>query len=62
MTSIDRCSKRPPFPNAAEGARIGAHYTNYPECNGAAMKEKHRTLTTGDFYLDCTNCGRTVYE
>jgi hypothetical protein len=61
VTSIRRCSNRPSSPNAEEGSRIGAHYTNYPKCNGAAMTEKHK-LATGDFYLICNNCGETVYE
>jgi hypothetical protein len=58
---INRSSKRPPLPNAEEGPHIGAHYTNYPGCNGAAMTEKHK-LMTGNLYLTCNNCEKLVYE
>ncbi len=61
MTFIDRCSKRPPSPNEDEGHYIDAHYTNNPECNGAAMTEKQQLLPGGDFYLICNNCQERVY-
>jgi hypothetical protein len=56
---VDRKSNVSPLPDEGEMTVITDHYINYPECGGAEIIEKHK-LSTGDFYLTCGECGRSV--
>lgn len=55
-------SPRPPYANDKEGDFIGAHYTNNPSCQDAAMQETYVSILTGDYRLICTRCGDVVMD
>ena len=48
--------------NEDEGHSIGAHYTNNPGCQDAAMTESYVNIWTGDYHLNCDCCHKVVYK